>query len=517
MKKTMSLFAFVLFLAVTVFGQTTRSSMSGLISDPTGAAVSGAKVTAKHVTTNEEFQATADAQGAFVFPSLPLGQYTVTVEAQGFKRVEAQNILLEVDTPAKVNLTLEVGQVSEAVVITSDVQEVINTTNTTLTNVISTRQVVDLPLQSRNPLDLARLQAGVATIGDDTRNASVGGLRGSATNVTQDGINAMDNFVKTSSFFAISAPSLNSTSEFSVSVGTIGADSGRGVAQVKMVTKAGTNDLHGNVFWQHRNDFLNANTFFNNAAGTPRQKQRQNFFGVAVGGPMIFPRFGTGGSPIYNGRNKSFWFFSYEGFREPQSVTRNRTVLTQQARQGIYRYAGANGAEQSLNILSIGTFTTPNSITTALLNAMPLPNNTEVGDGLNTAGYRFNVSGSDVNDKFVGRFDQQLLENSSLGSHKLEFVINHAKFQLKPDTFNGLESPFPGGINAFQESKRILMTAAIHSAFGSRMSNEFRAGHQRAPVGFIRDSSPTAPFIALTGVTTVDNTFMSQGRNTMLY
>jgi hypothetical protein len=516
MKKALSLLAVVLFITPG-FGQTTRSSLSGLIADQSGAAVSGAKVSARHITTNEEFQTTADTQGAFVFPSLPLGQYTVSVESQGFKRIEAQNILLEVGTPAKVNLTLEVGAVSEAVVITSDVQEVINTTNATLTNVISTRQVVDLPLPGRNPLDLARLQMGIAVTGDNTRTASVGGLRGSATNVTQDGINAMDNFVKTDSFFAMTSPSLNSTSEFSVSVGTIGADSGRGVAQVKMVTKSGTNDLHGNVFWQHRNDFLNANSFFNNASGTPRVKQRQNFFGVAVGGPMIFPRFGEGGPAIYNGRNKSFWFFSYEGFREPFSVTRNRTVLTPQARQGIYRYTGANGQEQPLNILSIGNFTTPNSITTALLNSMPLPNNTEVGDGLNTAGYRFNANGSQPNDKFVGRFDQQLLENSSLGSHKLEFVVNHAKFLLKPDTFNSLDAPFPGGVDAFQESKRILMTAAIHSTFGSRMTNEVRAGHQRAPVGFIRDSNPTNPFVVLSGVTSVDNTFMSQGRNTMVY
>ena len=93
----------------------------------------------------------------------------------------------------------------------------------------------------------------------------MGGLRGSATNVTQDGINAMDNFVKTSSFFAISAPSLDSTSEFSVTVGTVGSDAGRGVAQVRMVTKSGTNAYHGRVFYQHRNDALNANNFFNNA------------------------------------------------------------------------------------------------------------------------------------------------------------------------------------------------------------------------------------------------------------
>jgi hypothetical protein len=207
-------------LGVTAMGQATRTSLSGLISDQNGAAVSGAKITAKHVTTSEEFQTTTDAQGAFVFPSMPLGQYAVIVEASGFKRSEVQNVTLEVGTPAKLNVAMEVGQVSEAVVVTGESQEVVNTTSPTLTNVINTRQVRDLPLPTRNPLDLARLQAGIAVIGDDTRNASVGGLRGTGTNVTQDGINAMDNFVKTSSFFAITAPSLNSTSEFSVSVGT---------------------------------------------------------------------------------------------------------------------------------------------------------------------------------------------------------------------------------------------------------------------------------------------------------
>ncbi|MGH9937632.1 MAG: hypothetical protein ACREAM_15395, partial [Blastocatellia bacterium] len=158
--------------------------------------------------------------------------------------------------------------------------------------------------------------------------------------------------------------------------------------------------------------------------------------------------------------------------------------------------------------------------------AMPPPNNTLVGDGLNTAGYRFNVSGTDPNDKYVGRFDQQLIESSRFGSHKLEFVYNHATFLLTPDTFNNLEAPFPGGANAFQSSKRILTTAAIQSTFGSRMTNEVRVGHQRAPVGFLREAPPTTPFFvnSFAGtaanqdlVASFDNTFLSQGRNTLVY
>src|SRR5262249_15483855 len=158
-------------------------------------------------------------------------------------------VTLEVGTPAKLNVAMEVGQVTEAVVVSGGGQGGINTTNPTLTNVINTRQVKNPPLVGRKPPDLARPPAGIARPGHHTRGASVGGLRGSATNVTQDGINAMDNFVKTDSFFAISAPSLDSTSEFSVTVGTIGSDAGRGVAQVRMVTKSGSNDLHGRLFY----------------------------------------------------------------------------------------------------------------------------------------------------------------------------------------------------------------------------------------------------------------------------
>jgi hypothetical protein len=513
----------LLLIGSTALGQASRGNLSGSVTDPTGGAVSGAKVTAKQLATNEEFQTTTDSQGAFDFPSLPLGKFAVIVEATGFKRAEAQGVTLELGVPAKLNVAMEIGQVSEAVVVSADAQEVINTSNPTLTNVINTRQVKDLPLLGRNPLDLARLQAGVAVTGDDTRNASVGGLRGSATNVTQDGINAMDNFVKTSSFFAISAPSLDSTSEFSVSVGTIGSDSGRGVAQVRMVTKSGGNTFTGRVFYQHRNDALNANNFFNNATKVAKPVLRQHFFGFNVGGPVLVPK-------VYDGKDKSFFFFSYEGFRENFSTSRNRRVLTDQARLGFFRYTGVDAAgnptNESVNLLSIGNFKALNPVTLAQLNAMPLPNNTDVGDSLNTAGFRFNVTGRGPNDKYVGRFDQRLLDSARYGSHKLEFVYNFAKFLLTPDTFNGLESPFPGGVNAFQSSERTLATAAIQSTFGSRITNEVRVGHQRAPVGFIRESAPTTPFFlnqfagtAATqdSITAFDNTFLSQGRNTLVY
>ena len=507
--------ALTCWLALPVMAQSTTGSLTGLVTDPQGAIVSGATITLTNSETRVETRTTSNDQGEFVFPSVPPGRYSLGVEATNFKKALATDLVVEVGVTSRTTVVLEVGSVTEQVTITAT-QDIVNSSSPTLTSVINTRQVQDLPLPTRNPLDLAGLQPGVAVTGTDNRGSSISGLRQTAVHLTQDGINAMDNFVKTSSLFAISAPSLNSTSEFSITTGTNDSGSGRGVGQVRLVTKGGTNDFHGDVFYLNRNDYFQANTFFNNLVGTKRQRQNQHFFGFALGGPMFAPRFGEGGPAIWNGRDRAFWFFSYEGFRENFSATRNRTVLTPEARNGIFRYTGANGALTSVNLLTIGNAGALNPVTAAQLNAMPLPNNTLVGDSLNTAGFRYNVTGKDVNDKYVFRYDHVLVQDSGAGSHKIEFVYNRATFNLSPDTFNGLESPFPGGIDAFQSSTRSLVTAALHSTFGS-VTNEFRYGRQWAPVGFLRTASPSnAFFTSFASVTNFDNTFMSQGRETIV-
>lgn len=510
MKRLVSLVMVVLFANQLVLGQVT-GSLTGNVNDPQGAAIGHAQVTVKNIATSEEFRTTTNDQGAFVLTSLLPGRYMVTVQADGFKRAEVLDVVVEVGRPSKVVIALEIGAVTEQVTVTGQAQEIVNTVSPTLSNTINVRQVKDLPLPGRNPLDLAGLQAGIAVTGTDVRGASVGGLRGSATTITQDGVNAMDNFVKTDSFFAISSPSVNATQEFTITTGTVGSDAGRGVAQVRLVTTGGTNDLHGSMFYQHRNDALNANTFFNNFRGDDRDIQRQHFFGFTAGGPVWLPK-------IYDGRQSSFWFFSYEGFREPFSATRNRTVLTEPARRGIFRYIGSNGQLQSVNLLAIGNANSINPLTNALIDKTPLPNNTTNGDGLNTGGFSYAVPGVNNNDKISIRADQKLFDK--FGSHKLEWVFHRAWFLLTPDTFNGLESRFPGLTDhASQSSTRTLTAAAIHSTFGAHATNEFRAGYQRAPVGFIRDSAPDAAFFTnFPGdITDVENTFMSQGRNTQLF
>jgi hypothetical protein len=181
---TSVILTFLLLASVPAFGQGTRGSLSGVVADPNGQAITGASVTLKQAGTNEELKATTNSQGAFAFPSLAPGRYSVTVEASGFKKTELTEVVIEVAQPAKVDINLEVGAVTEQVTVTGTAQEVINTTSPTLSKTITAKQVQDLPLLSRSPIDLARLQAGTVTELISKRI----GWGGTATNITQMGL-----------------------------------------------------------------------------------------------------------------------------------------------------------------------------------------------------------------------------------------------------------------------------------------------------------------------------------------
>ena len=517
-----SIFAALLtcLLTMTAFGQTTSGSLKGVVTDPSGASVAGATVTVVNTATGAERTGISSSLGAFDFQALQPGTYKVTVEAQGFKKAVSLEVVVSVNLDTQLNIPLEIGLAGETVTVTA-AQEVINSTSPSITNIINTRQVVDLPLIGRNPVDLAGLQAGIAVVGTDVRGSSVSGLRQTAVNLTQDGINAMDNFVKTSSFFALTTPSLNSTSEFSVTTGTVGSDSGRGAAQVNLVTKGGTNDFHGEAFLQIINSWTDSNTWFNNFNGTPKPILRQHYTGFDVGGPVYAPMVGEGGPTYWSGKDRAFFFFSYERFVQSDSRSRNRAVLTQTARNGIFRYT-AGGATQTVNLLTQGQvpFHALNPLMTTHLDQIPLPNNDSGcgGDGFNISCFTFNANQLTTNDKYVLRYDHQLVNDTRLGSHKIEFVYSRVITSTFPDvTTNGLEAPFPGGVNGFQASTRNLITPALVSTFGSKWTNVLRYGRQWAPVVFDRDRPLTQPLISLPGVlTNYDNNFFPQPRNTIV-
>jgi len=505
-------------LGIISHAQVLTGTLTGLVVDQTEAVIPGASVTVTDVSTGREYRTTSDSAGAFTVTNLPNGVYRVMVEAKGFAKATIERVQLGVSQIAKVTARLEVARLGTEVVVTAE-QAVVQTETAELKNVIDRAQIINLPLPTRNPLDLVRTMPGIATpTSSGIADSFVHGLRGNSTNITQDGINVADNFVKTSAFFALSAPTVDTVGEFNVSVGGIGADAGFGAAQVSIRTHRGSNEFHSSLFWFQRNDNLNANTWFNNAATVPRPYQLQNRIGASAGGPVYIPK-------VYDGRNRTFVFGTYEAYREPLSRSRTRTVLTPDARKGLFTYVPTSGGPaRQVDLLSLGTLGTSAArpvINTDVMNFYSAMAPTEglsdtgcASDTYNIRCFVFNLPGKNVVDRYTLRVDQQLTND-----HAIEFVFNQSDFDSTPDLLNGIEPMFPKSKGGNQASRRQVATWAWQSVFGPSKTNELRFGFTRAPVGFnlFEDYKDTGGY-QLTVGTVTDPTMtqanMPQGRNT---
>ncbi len=328
------------------FGQGgSTSTISGVVVDAGGGVVPGADVVVKHNATGTSQSAVSNSQGAFVFPGLNPGTYTVTVTLQGFKTFVANNVVLTTGAPANVKAKLEVGGLSEQVVVSST-SEIVQTQSSTISNTINTNQIVKLPLTSRSAMDFVTFMPGVSTPSGN-RNSTINGLPQGSINITLDGVNIQDNTLKTSDgFFSIVSPRLDAVEEVTVTTAAQGADgAGQGAVQIKFVTRAGTNQYTGSGYHYYRNDALNANTWFNNRDGVEKGALLQNQVGARFGGPVVIPG-------LFNGRNKAFFFVNYEEFRQPSDTTRTRTLLNPDAQKGIFSY-DAGGSTQQVNLLAL--------------------------------------------------------------------------------------------------------------------------------------------------------------------
>lgn len=306
-------------LALTVSAQvSTTGKLIGTVNDQQGAVVANAKISVKSNGTQTQFTATTDKEGGWLLPSVSPGAYTVTVTAAGFKTTVVQNVNVDVGQPATVNVTLEVGGVGDQVVVTGG-GEVLQTSSATISSTITGRQISELPFSTRDAMQLVLVLPGTQTPGTP-RSSSINGLPKGSLNITIDGINVQDNLLKSSDgFFTATQAKADAISEVSLSTATPGAESGgQGAAQVRFVTKSGTNEWHGGGFWQHRNTALNSNYYFNNLDGLPRDRLILNQAG------------GNGGGPIL--KDKLFFFVNYEEFQLPQTYNRLTTYLTDKAR-----------------------------------------------------------------------------------------------------------------------------------------------------------------------------------------
>jgi hypothetical protein len=325
-------------LVITATGQVNTASLTGLVTDPSGAVAPNAIVTATNKATNVAQSATTDSSGYYTFASLPVGAYSLTIELQGFKKAVREEITLEVGQKARIDFALEVGAVSESVVVKGDAPLLVKQEATT-GGVIENRLVRDLPLSARNWDDLLGLIAGVqtdryteeggGTAAGRTGGANVHGVRSLQNNFVLDGVD--NNSISTNVqelTTQVARPSVDSINEFKVSTNPYNAENGRSPgALISVTTKAGTNDFHGTLYEFHRNRIFDANNFFLNRAGREKGQNIQNQFGGNVGGPIF--------------KDRAFFFFNYEGTRIRKGTTRIGNVPLPNEIKGDFSAAAA--------------------------------------------------------------------------------------------------------------------------------------------------------------------------------
>jgi len=466
---------------MAVFSQT-AGSISGTVLDANGAVVPGATVTVKG-DTGLEFTANTKDNGSYSIPAVPSGFYRVTVTATNFKTSIVENVKVDVGTPATVNASLQAGKIDETVVVTSGA-EVLQTQTATIGTNIQGRQILETPIQSRDALDLITLLPGTNTTGV-VRTSSINGLPKSAITIQIDGVDVQDNYLKSSDgFFTFIRPRIDAIDEVTVSTSNPGAESsGDGAIGISFATRRGTDDYKGSLFFQHRDEGLNAANFQSNYTGASRQKLRLNQFGGSFGGPLPFLAFGDGDNNWWDsGKGKRYFFVNYERFHlNEQSPLRTRTVLTSAVQSGIFRY-GTNGASQ-VNMFNIAQLAgLPNTLDPTV-GAMLALINSSVGSGVGTlrplnfanTGFNgqqfvFSNDGTQRRRFLVARVDANITKD-----HSLEVIYNDQPFRSNVDFLNSVDPAFPGIANAgTQNSDRRSVSVGLRSSFGTNVVNQFR-------------------------------------------
>jgi len=336
--KSFTLVVLLFAACLGISAQVASAELSGTIMDPTGAGVANAKVIATNVATGRAHETVSDAAGSYVIPLLPPGDYEISVEAPGFRKLVQRGITLQVNQQAQVNLTMQIGQVAEAVEVTAQAP-LLESESSSLGTVINTQLVNQLPLNGRNFIQLAILSPGVNGVGysatgtimsgtrpDDRRPGTEvfsNGNREGSNNFLYDGVD--DNERLTLSI--VLRPAVEAVREFKIETNLYSAEIGRNSgAVVDVITKSGTNQFHGSLFELLRNSAMDARNFFS-PKGTAFPAFRLNQFGGSLGGPVVLPR-------AYNGKNRTFFFVDYEGYRRDAQQLLLGNVPTLAMRRG---------------------------------------------------------------------------------------------------------------------------------------------------------------------------------------
>lgn len=477
--------------AFVVCGQvTSTSTISGTVLDTSASVVPGAAVSVQNEATGVVFRVVTNTNGTFSVPALPSGNYTVTVDAKGFKQSQVHNLKLDVGVPTDVQVKLEVGSQTETVTVQGE-GAILQTQSAAVTTTLQGRQIVEVPLVSREALDLVLYLPGITTPGRP-RTSTVDGMGKASINITLDGINVQDNNGKSGDgFYTYVRPRLDAVQEVTVSTGTAGADNtGEGAVQVKFITRSGGNELHGSLYEYHRNPSLNANYWFNNrdlaadprTGKAPRTRVLLNQFGGRVGGPIVLPK-------LFDGHNKAFFFLNYEEFRLPEQGLRTRTVFDPVTEAGTFQYAGTGGT-QRVNLLALasanGQTATIDPTVGKLLG--DIRSSTSQGSLVadsnpNFQRFTFINKGGQIRKFSTVRLDYNVNTKNSI---ELSWNYQYLGYTgVGMDFLNNSDPAFPGFPNhASIPSNRFSGALAWRSTLNSHIVNELRAGLQGGTILF---------------------------------
>lgn len=448
-------------LTTAVYAQGSTATLSGVVEDEAGAVIPNANVAVISIVQGFQRATTTNEEGIFIVPSLAPGPYTVKAEHESFVPSESK-VILNVNDQRSIKITLKVGSLPGQTVNVLDGLALIDESATVGTTV--DRQFIEnLPLNGRSFQSLLALTPGTIltkATPDSPGQLSINGQRGNANYFTVDGVSANISVTRTSNVSQTlggslpgltaqggtnSLVSVDALQEFKVQTSTYAPEFGRSPGgQVSMITRSGTNEFHGSVFDYFRHDVFDANDWFGNATSQPKPKERQHDFGGVLGGPVVLPRFGEGGKqPWYNGHNRTFFFFSYEGLRlqQPQ-VAANVDVPSLSLRQTA--------------VPQIRPF----------LNAFPIPNGVDLGNGL----ARFSASYSNPS-----RLDATSIRIDHAVNNRLTtfFRYNNSPSEVVSRGNSSLSSP------SFSTLDTTTLTGGTTFTLNEVTTNDLRANYSR--------------------------------------
>jgi outer membrane receptor protein involved in Fe transport len=397
-------------------------------------------------------------------------------------------------------ISLEVASVRQSVEVTADAQTV-QTANAEISNTVTNEQVRRLPLLDRDPLSLILTQAGVVSNG--RASTVINGQRSSYSNMTLDGINIQDNYIRDDAVdYSPNMPLIDQVSEITVATSNSNSSFGGGSSQVVLSTPSGTNELHGKGYWYNRNNFFAANEWFNNKDGVDKPFLNQNQIGGGLGGPIK--------------KDKLFFYTNYEAYRQKQQESTNRTILTADARQGIFTYRDTRNVVQKIDVLKAYNVQADAAMQQLLAQVPGADkiNNYDVGDsgaGLvrNTAGYRFNTRSNRTRDNFLTRIDYNLSKNHIVTGTYLWNRDNSDR----PD----YENDYSLAPKATNTNHSNLMSLGWRWSPSAQWTNELRGGFNFAPGEFPTSEKFGNYIVDGMSYSNPVNTGRAQGRSTNTY